>query len=107
MAHKKPQTIRKGRFEFRTPALLLPRARLYADRLELSGWRLKGRFYRIIPLRQVLQIDAPGRDELLIWLSIGETLHLHVEHASKWKTEVEAQQLKLEKRSNESQRRTS
>ena len=89
MAAEEQHVICKGRFGFRSPALLLSTAHLYADHLDLSGWGLGGRYSREIPLYQILQIDSPAPDELLIWLTIGETIHLNLKQAKRWKTEIE------------------
>jgi hypothetical protein len=96
MKRQENQAIRKGRFAFQSPTLFFPRIRLYADRLELSGWRLKGRFHRVVPLRQALHIDTPSDRELLIWLSVGETLRLNIEQATRWKSEIESGVLRLQ-----------
>ena len=75
-------------FRFRNPALLGARMRLYADRLELSGWRLQGRYLRRIALPQILQADAPEEETLLLWLSDGETLRLQVKNALLWRDAI-------------------
>jgi hypothetical protein len=97
MARKANQIYFDGRFEFQSPALAFPRARLFADRLELSGWRLSGRFFRRIPLRGILQVDAVNDSALVIWLSVGETIRLRVNQASSWKMHIEARLVQLEK----------
>lgn len=63
--------------------------RLYADRLELSGWRLHGRYVRRIRLRQILQADVPDEELLLLWLSDGETLRLQVKDAQRWRDAID------------------
>jgi len=93
-----PETVLSGRFRFRDPALLCARVRLYPDRLELSGWQMKGRYHRRIPLQQVLQADALNADSLLLWLSNGETVRLRVEGALRWKQAIGQQQKRLRNR---------
>lgn len=97
MRRRGNQILLDGRFHFQNPALSFSRARLYADRLELTGWRLSGRFFRRIPLSSVLQVDALNDSALVIWLSVGEAIRLRVSQASRWKRRIEAQQAKLEK----------
>lgn len=92
----RPAGLRTSRFRFRTPALLGARAWLFADRLELTGWHLRGRYRRTIALRQILQADVQGQDSLLLWLSNGETLRLHIEGASAWQATIALQQSRLE-----------
>jgi hypothetical protein len=80
--------LRTSWFTFSAPALLRPRLHLYADRLELQGWRWLGRYRRAIPLRRVLQVDATdGR--LLVWLVDGTTLRLCVDDAPAWRDAVD------------------
>ena len=81
-------TVLSGSFRFRYPALLHPRMRLYADRLELSGWQLSGRYVRRLSLQQVLQADAPTEETLLIWLADGEMLRLEVTDARQWRDAI-------------------
>jgi hypothetical protein len=91
-------TVRSGRFRFRNPALLWARLRLYEDRLELSGWHLKGHYVRRIRLQHVLQADALQAEALLLWLFDGQTLRLLVEEAPRWKRAIEQQQRRLRNR---------
>jgi hypothetical protein len=91
-------TVLSGRFRFRNPSLLWARVRLYADRLELSGWHMQGRYFRRILLQQVLQADALNADSLLLWLSDGETVRLRVKEAHRWKRTIEQQQRRLRNR---------
>lgn len=105
MTEKGNQILLDGRFDFQSPALAFPKARLYADRLELSGWRLRGWFHRRIPLRNVLQVDALNDSALVIWLSVGETIRLRVNQASSWKRHIEAQLVQLEKYAPASERK--
>lgn len=77
-------------FTFGGPVLWLARARLFADHLELSGWRLRGRYRRRIPLRNILQVDVPRAEELLLWLSNGQSLRLGIPQAHVWKERLES-----------------
>jgi len=77
-------------FRFTNPALAFARARLFTDRIELTGWQIQGRYRRSIPLNQVLQVDCSGGPSLLLWLSSGETLRLRVADPGLWKATIEA-----------------
>jgi hypothetical protein len=79
-----------SRFSFDNPALLRPRMSLYPERLVLTGWRLTGRYQRVIPLRDLLEIDTPGEDRLVLWLRTGNVVRLgNVEDARRWKTVID------------------
>jgi hypothetical protein len=80
--------LRTGWFTFTVPNLFCPRLHLYADRLELQGWRWLGRYRRAIPLRRILQVDATN-DRLLVWLVDGSTLRLCVDDAPAWQDAVD------------------
>lgn len=85
----RPSTeLLSGSFSFAQPTLLCARARLYEDRLELTGWRLWGHYRRRIPLRRILQVDAPGSDRLLLWLADGQTLRLRIDDARRWQQAI-------------------
>ena len=74
-----------SRFRFSGPRLLFARVRLFADRIELSGWHRHGRYRQEIALRQILQADVSREGGLLLWLSNGKTLRLQVPEAQRWK----------------------
>lgn len=82
------RTVLSGSFRFKNPALLYPRMRLYADRLELSGWQVSGRYVRRLSLQQILQADAPTEETLLLWLADGEMLRLEVANALHWRDAI-------------------
>jgi hypothetical protein len=96
MTNKGKQAILAGRFDFQSPALIFPKARLYADRLELSGWHFGGRYNRRVPLKNVLQVDVVNASGLVIWLSVGETLRIRIGGALLWKQEIDTRLLSLE-----------
>ena len=79
-----------NRFSFHAPALFFARARLHKDRIDLSGWHLRGRYRRVIPLKSILQADALPDDGLLLWLASGETLRLRIRRPAAWKAAIEA-----------------
>jgi hypothetical protein len=78
------------RFSFEEPALWFARARLLDDAIELTGWRLTGRYQRRIPLHTIVEIDTPTSDCLLLWFTTGRTLRLHLAaEAARWKQAIE------------------
>lgn len=79
-------------FRFEAPALLVPRVRLYESYVELTGWRLFGRYRRRVPLGRLLHADAGAR-RLVLWLDSGEALRLQVPEAQQWKEAIEARQV--------------
>ncbi|HMB92905.1 MAG TPA: hypothetical protein VKP65_18795 [Rhodothermales bacterium] len=83
------------RFSFSNPPLLFARARLFTDRLELTGWQLQGRYRRDLSIRHILQIDALADDRLVLWLASGETVRLRIRQARQWKTAIEQQQARM------------
>jgi len=85
------RVLRTDRFSFNNPPLLFARVRLFADRLELTGWHLWGRYRRDIRLRGILQVDALEHDRLLLWLASGETVRIRVRQARQWKETIEKQ----------------
>ncbi len=85
------------RFSFSTPWLLFARARLFADRLELTGWHRQGRYRRDILVARILQVDALENDRLVLWLFNGETVRLRLRRARQWKEAIEKQQSRLNK----------
>ncbi|HMB91039.1 MAG TPA: hypothetical protein VKP65_09350 [Rhodothermales bacterium] len=95
MTTNNTQVLLANRFAFRNPTLLLARARLHSDRIVLSGWHLRGRYTRVIPLDRVLQIDVLDDEGLLLWLASGETIRLRINQAHVWKRVIEAKQVDL------------
>jgi hypothetical protein len=77
------------RFSFEEPALWFARARLLDDAIELTGWRLTGRYQRRIPLHTIVEVDAPTSDCLLLWFTTGRTLRLRLDDAARWKRAIE------------------
>lgn len=85
------EVLLTDRFSFCHPSLWFPRARLYADRLELTGWRLWRRYRRCISLYHVLQVDATSADRLLLWMANGQTLRLCIDDAQQWQEAIASQ----------------
>lgn len=91
------QAQRTDRFSFSIPWLLFARARLFADRLELTGWHWQGHYRRAIAVARILQADALADDRLVLWLNSGETVRLRIRRARQWKAAIEQQQARLHK----------
>ena len=84
-----PKTIRKSHFSFREPTLLFARVRLHPEALDLRGWHLRGLYRRQIPLGEILQVDVTSNGRLLLWLTSGEPVRLHLDDAMGWKEAIE------------------
>lgn len=80
-------------FSFARPTLLCARARLYENQLELTGWRLTGRYRRRIPIHRILQADVTDANCLILWMANGQTLRLRLNNARRWQQAI-AQRLK-------------
>jgi hypothetical protein len=89
MGKKTKRVLLESPFGFTSPALLFGRASLLTDRIELSGWRLAGRYLRRIPIEKVLQVDSVDDGNLVVWLSVGEVVRLRIEHAGLWKEKID------------------
>jgi hypothetical protein len=62
-------------------------ARLYADRIELAGWSLRGRYHRIIPLEQI--DDEKVAEECLVLIRAEEApLRIWVDAPEKWASAI-------------------
>lgn len=59
------------------------RVRLYADRLVLSGWGLRGHYRRRISLREIEEID-PNARRLRLGLEGGTQVVFMVDDAREW-----------------------
>ena len=88
-----PATLR-ARFQYADRRLLLARARLLADRVELDGWGWRGRHRRTVPLEELVRVDwIPERSDgvnLGLHLRGGGALQLRIAGAGLWKYEIES-----------------
>jgi hypothetical protein len=80
--------LRTASFTLEDRWLLWARACLYADRLELTGWYLWGRYERRIPLRVIERVEAPNGC-LVLHLQEGRTVTFAIDRAARWKTSIE------------------
>ncbi len=80
--------LRSASFSLENRWLLWSKARLYADRLVLSGWGLWERYWRQIPLDDIEKVE---RDEmqLLLHLEDGTDIAIHLNRAERWLTAIQ------------------
>lgn len=79
-----------SRFEHPSRSLFFTRARLYMDRIELSGWDLRARYRREIPLNRLCYIEWEGEGRAVLHLRDAEepmTLVLH--EPAQWRKSLE------------------
>ena len=62
---------------------LWPRVRLYADRMELTGWGLGGRYHRSISLGRIGAVE-PIEDGLILHLTDGSALRIEIDTLREW-----------------------
>ena len=84
---------------FRTPnqRLLFAQARLYFDRIELTGWQLRERFEETIPLYGVAHIDwnpnasveADAFPNVVFHFTDGSTRPLVLDQVASWRHTLE------------------
>lgn len=68
--------------------LIGARARLFEDRLELSGWKFFSHYRRTIPLDRIVHVDLKNKKELVLWLVDGEAVRLRISDAEIWQREL-------------------
>lgn len=79
--------LRTAPFALEDRWLLWSQARLYADRLVLTGWSLTGRYRRAIPLEQIDEPEvAEGR--LVLILVEEASLEIRVESPEDWASAI-------------------
>ncbi len=86
--------LRSVRFRFPSRRVWFGRARLFEDRVQLTGWTLKGRYRRTIPLTRVGRAEwwsnAEGTN-FALHLNDGSTCALRLRRgAADWKFEIDA-----------------
>jgi hypothetical protein len=79
--------LRTASFALEDRWLLWARARLYVDRLVLSGWGLCNRYWRRVPLGTIEEVQREGR-QLTLHLENGNTLSLLFSNAGRWSTAI-------------------
>lgn len=79
--------LRTAPFSLPDRWLVWSRARLYADRLTLSGWGLGGRYWRRIPLDAIDEIEQRA-PHLALHLETGRTVVFTPPEAARWETSI-------------------
>jgi hypothetical protein len=82
--------LRSDTFAVEDRWLFRGRARLYPDRLELTGWSLAGRRRREIALGRIATIDHE-EDRLQITVESGEPVSLLLEEPGRWAQFIRSQ----------------
>ena len=80
--------LRTAPFSLADQWLIWTELRLYADRLELSGWGVRGRYWRCLPFEEIETVDHE-RDRLLLSLTGSRVLPIHMNHPRRWHTAIE------------------
>lgn len=75
--------LRTAAFTLEDRQLFWAKARLYADRLELTGWSFSGRYRRSISLEQIKEAE-PADGHLLLHLTTGSPLRLGMAAPKQW-----------------------
>ena len=75
--------LRTAAFGLEDRWLLWSRARLYTDRMELTGWGLGGRYHRSISLGRIGAVE-PIEDGLILHLTDGSTLRIEMDSPREW-----------------------
>ena len=75
--------LRTAAFGLEARWLLWSRARLYADRMELTGWGLGGRYHRSISLGRIGAVE-PIEDGLILHLTDGSALRIEIDTPREW-----------------------
>ena len=88
--HPHPIQLLSSRFQYADRRLFFSRARLFPDRLELSGWHVGRRHEMHIALTELdhVEWDADASAATL-HLREGETLRLHLPELVRWRQALE------------------
>ena len=79
-----------SRFQYPGRRLFFTRARLFFDRIELSGWDLGKRHTRAIPLDAVDTIDWKSESpDAVLYLTEGEPVALRLSEVDRWKQSLD------------------
>jgi hypothetical protein len=68
--------------------LVWTEARLYADRLVLTGWGLWGHYRRRVSFEALERVEHDGED-LRLYLRDAPPLHLRMDDAARWHAAIE------------------
>ena len=75
--------LRTAAFGLEDRWLFWPRARLYTDRLELTGWSLSGRYHRSLPLDRIGEVESI-EGSLVLHLTDGSALRIEIDTPREW-----------------------
>lgn len=96
------EALQSGPFRFETPYVLGGRICLFGDRIQLSGYTPLRRYRKTIPLDQLVHVDAPDDDRLLLWTTGGEVLRIRVKSSRNWRDMLRAHATAIQTRQVES-----
>ena len=79
-----------SRFQYPDRRLFFTRARLFFDRIELTGWHLGKKHERAIAIDDVSEIEWDTRSSAaILHLTDGEPVHLRLSHLDSWQYSLE------------------
>ena len=79
-----------SRFQYPGRRLFFTRARLFFDRIELSGWKLIKKHERAIALNEVEQVEWDATaSAAVLHLSEGEPVRLRLKQMERWKRSLD------------------
>ena len=88
--HPHSVLLLSSRFQYLDRRLFFTRARLFFDRIELTGWVLGKKHVRAIPLDDVAQVEwDPNTSAAVLHLSEGDPVRLRLSHLDSWKRSLE------------------
>ncbi len=88
--HPHSVVLLTSRFQYPGRRLFFTRARLFFDRIELSGWNLGRKHTRAIPLDAVDKIDwKSNTTEAVVHLTEGESVVIRLSQADQWKQSLD------------------
>lgn len=86
--HRHHVALIASRFHFAHRRVFAGRARLFGDRIELTGWRLTGRYRRCIALQDIALLESYAHEKkahLTLFLESDEVLILYMKDAFLWR----------------------
>ena len=92
-AHRHRIVLLKTGFRYGDRAGLFSRARLYADRIELTNWSCHGPELRQIPLDMVDHVEwesEDGQTNAVICMDGGRRIPLRLQHVNRWRQTLES-----------------
>ena len=88
--HPHSVVLLTSRFQYPGRRLFFTRARLFFDRIELSGWNLGSKHTRAIPLDAVDKIDwKSDTPDAVVHLTEGEPVALRLSQVDRWKQSLD------------------